>query len=109
MNKSELVEALITEKKYSLPPEQAQLLVDVFLDEIADALASGRRVEIRGFGAFSVRAKRERKGRNPKTGESIMIGEKHFPHFKPGKNLRERCDEHESGPDYPITYDLAAK
>ena len=63
------------------------------LDGITDALAAGDRVELRGFGAFSVRCRPARVGRNPRTGESVAVKEKHVPFFKTGKELRERVDE----------------
>lgn len=107
MKKSELIAEMA--KRGKLSKEESTLLVETFFDEIAEALESGNRVEIRGFGSFSTRQKEARRGRNPKTGEEIEISAKRFPHFKPGKDLREHCsreDEYTEGGD---SYALAAK
>ena len=63
------------------------------LDEIADALSRGEPVKLRSFGSFSVRSKRERIGRNPRSGEAVQVPSKRVPHFKPGKALREAVDQ----------------
>ena len=68
-------------------------MVDVILDEIATALEQGNRVELRGFGAFSVRQRDARVGRNPRTGESVEVDEKRVPFFKAGKELRARLND----------------
>jgi integration host factor subunit beta len=65
------------------------------------ALSSGERIEIRGFGSFSLHKRPQRMGRNPKTGESVALAEKHVPHFKPGKELRDRVDAAKQ--DFEIT------
>jgi integration host factor subunit beta len=64
---------------------------------MSDTLAHGERIEIRGFGAFSLRRHRSRVGRNPKTGAPVSLPDRHVPHFKPGKELRERVDLHAKG------------
>ena len=68
------------------------------LDAMTDALAEGQRIEIRGFGSFALNCRPPRIGRNPKSGDRVQVPEKHVPHFKPGKELRERVDG-EAGPD----------
>jgi integration host factor subunit beta len=72
--------------------EEIERVVDVFFDEIARRLADGGRVELRGFGAFSTRERNARKGRNPRTGETVEVAEKRVPYFKPGKEMRQRLN-----------------
>jgi integration host factor subunit beta len=92
MIKSELIDKL-AEANPHLYHRDVERVVNTILDGITDALASGDRVELRGFGAFSVRCRPARVGRNPRTGESVAVKEKHVPFFKTGKELRERVDE----------------
>jgi len=92
MKRSDLVERLST-KKPSLTIPELDAVVKTILTGMADALAEGRRVEIRGFGSFEVRRMKSREARNPKTGEVIAVDEKHKLHFKPGKELRERVNQ----------------
>jgi integration host factor subunit beta len=66
--------------------------VKTLLDAMGDALTTGQRIEIRGFGSFSLNSRPPRIGRNPKSGDTVMVPEKRVPHFKPGKELRERVD-----------------
>ena len=75
-----------------LRAEDVERIVDVFFDEIAQRLADGGRVELRGFGAFSTRERDARKGRNPRTGESVEVPGKRVPFFKPGKEMRARLN-----------------
>lgn len=89
MTRSELVHAVGAAKPH-LTQRDVESVVNVILTEIGTALASGRRVELRGFGAFSTRARKARTGRNPRTGVSVAVGSKRVPYFKPGKSLRER-------------------
>lgn len=91
MIRSELVQK-VAERNPHLNPREAESVVATILDAIGERLAAGGRVEIRGFGAFSTRARRARAGRNPRTGESVPVGAKRVPHFKPGKELRERLN-----------------
>ena len=91
MIKSELIDKL-AEANPHLYPRDVERVVNTILDGITDALAEGDRVELRGFGAFSVRRRPARVGRNPRTGESVAVKEKHVPFFKTGKELRERVD-----------------
>lgn len=70
--------------------------MNAIFEEIIDALATGNRVELRGFGAFSVKQRDARIGRNPRTGESVSVDEKHVPFFKAGKLLRDRLNGHDS-------------
>ncbi len=87
MLRSELVQKL-QEEMAPLRASDIEGAVDIVLDEIADALANGGRVELRGFGAFSVRKRDARTGRNPRTGATVKVAAKRVPFFKPGKELR---------------------
>ncbi|GHE33972.1 integration host factor subunit beta [Vulcaniibacterium thermophilum] len=89
MTKSELIE-LLAQRQGHLKGEDVDLAVKALLEMMGGALASGERIEIRGFGSFSLHYRPPRMGRNPKTGESVALPAKHVPHFKPGKELRER-------------------
>ena len=92
MIRSELLQALAKENP-ELRAEDVERAVDAFFDEIGDSLASGGRVELRGFGAFSTRHRDARRGRNPRTGESVSVPEKRVPYFKPGKEMRARLND----------------
>ncbi len=92
MIRSELVQLLATENP-SLNAREVDTIVSVFFDEITDALASGGRVELRGFGVFSTRGRIERQGRNPRNGTSVEVPSKRVPYFKPGKEMRERLNK----------------
>lgn len=74
------------------PAKDVELAVKVILDTMSAILSRGERIEIRGFGSFGLNYRPPRQGRNPKTGEKIKVLEKYLPHFKPGKELRERVD-----------------
>ena len=89
MTKSELIE-ILSRKQGHLKAEDVDLSVKSILDMMASTLARGERIEIRGFGSFNLHFRPPRLGRNPKTGESVALASKHVPHFKPGKELRER-------------------
>ena len=89
MTKSELIEILARRQSH-LKAEDVDLAVKALLEMMGGALASGERIEIRGFGSFSLHYRPPRLGRNPKTGDSVALPGKHVPHFKPGKELRER-------------------
>jgi len=89
--KSKLIKN-VTEKVPALSEKDVELSVNILLDSIADALAKGDRIEIRGFGSFSLHYRPPRKAHNPKTGEKIITEPKYSPHFKPGKELRERVN-----------------
>ena len=91
MLRSELI-ARLAEENPDLKAEDIDRLVEVVLEEISAALASGHRVELRGFGAFSVRERKARSGRNPRTGEAVEIAAKSVPFFRPGKELRARVN-----------------
>ncbi len=91
MLKSELIAKLASENAH-LHQDDLERLVNVILDEIGAALARGDRVELRGFGAFSVRKRDARKGRNPRTGEAVEVDGKAVPFFKAGKELRARVN-----------------
>ncbi|NRA41853.1 MAG: integration host factor subunit beta [Pseudomonadales bacterium] len=91
MTKSELIER-IAEMQPQLSPKDVELAVKTILEQMSDALADGQRIEIRGFGSFSLHYRAPRKGRNPKTGESVQLDGKYVPHFKPGKEMRERVN-----------------
>ena len=92
MLRSELITKL-AEENPDLRPEDLERVVSVILDEIGHALARGDRVELRGFGAFSVRHRKARKGRNPRTGEAVEVEAKSVPFFRPGKELRARVND----------------
>jgi integration host factor subunit beta len=92
MTKSELIEA-ITARQSQLSPKDVELAVKTMIEHMAHMLAQGKRIEIRGFGSFSLHYRAPRIGRNPKTGESVGLTGKYVPHFKPGKDLRERVNE----------------
>ncbi len=91
MTKSELIELLAAKQKH-LPAKDVELAVKQVLEIMCDALAEGERIEIRGFGSFSLHYRPPRQGRNPKTGDAVALSGKYVPHFKPGKELRERVD-----------------
>ena len=91
MIKSELV-LKIAEQNPHLYQRDVETLVNAILDTIADALAQGDRVELRGFGAFSVKRREARRGRNPRTGDTVFVEDKFVPFFKTGKELRERLN-----------------
>lgn len=92
MTRSDLVEELAA-RFGQLTQRDAEFAVKTILDAMNDALARGHRIEVRGFGSFSVNYRAPRMGRNPRTGESVAIPEKRVPHFKPGKALREAVDQ----------------
>ena len=91
MTKSELIQ-VIAEKNPSLHVSDIEHLVSAIFEKITEALAGGDRVEIRGFGAFSVREREARVGRNPKTGEAVEVPAKKTPFFKVGKELKEKVN-----------------
>ena len=91
MNRSELLQALARANP-ELRGDDVERILDVFFDEIAQRLAQGGRVELRGFGAFSTRARAPRRGRNPRTGEKVEVPGKQVPFFKPGKDIRARLN-----------------
>jgi integration host factor subunit beta len=91
MIRSELLQALAKENP-ELRVEDVERAVDTFFDEVAESLAQGGRVELRGFGAFSTRSRDARVGRNPRTGASVDVDAKRVPYFKPGKEMRERLN-----------------
>ncbi|MBB3396114.1 integration host factor subunit beta [Rhizobium sp. BK060] len=91
MIKSELV-SLIASRNPHLYHNDAERIVDTILDEIAETLAQGGRVELRGFGVFSVRNRRSRSGRNPSNGTPVFVEEKWIPFFRPGKDMQERLN-----------------
>ncbi|MBK1636966.1 integration host factor subunit beta [Rhodovulum adriaticum] len=90
MIRSELIQKIAEEHQLQL--NQAESVVNTIFEEIIDAMAHGDRVELRGFGAFSVKKRDARTGRNPRTGESVEVEEKHVPFFKTGKLLRDRLN-----------------
>ena len=92
MTKSELILRL-AEQNPHLYQRDVERIVSTVFDEISAALSQGDRVELRGFGAFSVKARDARIGRNPRTGEAVAVAEKFVPFFKAGKDLRERLNE----------------
>ncbi|GHC36582.1 integration host factor subunit beta [Aidingimonas halophila] len=91
MTKSELIEQ-IAMRQPELSIKEVEAAVRIVLEDITDALADGGRVEIRGFGSFSLHYREPRTGRNPKTGDPVELNGKYVPHFKPGKELREQVN-----------------
>ncbi|MGK0298393.1 MAG: integration host factor subunit beta [Gammaproteobacteria bacterium] len=91
MNKPDLIELLSIRQKH-FPDGDVELAVNAILKHMTDTLSNRGRIEIRGFGVFSIHYRPKRIGRNPKTGESVPIPAKYTPHFKPGKELRERVN-----------------
>ena len=92
MTKSELIQALASQQNH-LAFNDVELAVKNALEQMSQALAQGERIEIRGFGSFSLHFRPPRMGRNPKTGTAVALPGKHVPHFKPGKELRERVNQ----------------
>ena len=102
MTRSDLVEELAN-RFTQLTHRDAELAVKTVLDAMSEALVRGHRIEIRGFGSFSINRRPPRVGRNPRSGEAVMIPEKRVPHFKPGKALREAVDTATASSDAPAT------
>ena len=90
MTKSEMAEKLA--EKINVKKQQAEEIINIFANSIMEALAKGDKVEIRGFGSFRVRERAEKEGRNPKTGEKVIVPAKKVPFFKTGKDFREMVD-----------------
>lgn len=92
MTKSELID-ILAQKQTQLAYKDVELAVKTMLEHMGTTLSSGERIEIRGFGSFSLHYRPPRTGRNPKTGDSVDLAAKYVPHFKPGKEMRERVNE----------------
>ena len=92
MTKSELIDILAQRQKH-LTYKDVEFAIKTMIEQMAQTLATGDRIEIRGFGSFSLHYRPPRLGRNPKTGDSVSLPSKHVPHFKPGKELRERVND----------------
>ncbi|MHB1543307.1 MAG: integration host factor subunit beta [Gammaproteobacteria bacterium] len=92
MTRSELIE-YISRRYPHLPQQDIELAIKTLLDRLGWALAEGRRIEIRGFGSFSLHYHRPRLGRNPKTGETVALPGRFVPHFKPGKSIRQEIEQ----------------
>ena len=88
INKKDLIE-LISKDQDQLPQRDIDLAIKTIINSMLESLSSGKRIEIRGFGSFSLRYRKSRIGRNPKSGESVVIAERYVPHFKPGKELKK--------------------
>ena len=97
MTKLELIEVIAKEQSH-LAYKDVELAVKCMIEQMSQALATGNRIEIRGFGSFSLHYRPPRIGRNPKTGEAVQLTGKHVPHFKPGKELRERVNKNNQPP-----------
>ncbi len=93
MTKSELVDKISDQQAFTA--KDVELAVQTILEHMAETLERGERVEVRGFGSFSLHYRAPRIGRNPRTGEAIRLAGKHVPHFKPGKKLRDRVNQAE--------------
>ena len=92
MTKSELIERIVG-RQPQLSSKDVELAVKTLLDHMSQTLSSGERIEIRGFGSFSLHYRAPRTGRNPKTGETVDLTGKFVPHFKPGKELRDQVND----------------
>ncbi len=92
MTKSELIER-VAARQLQLSAKDVELAVKAIIEQMSQTLASGNRIEIRGFGSFSLHYREPRLGRNPKTGETVELAGKYVPHFKPGKEMRDRVNE----------------
>ena len=92
MTKQELITSLVA-KNPDLSKEDVHRAVDIILETISSGLAKGNRIEFRGFGSLRLRYRKPRQGRNPRTGTSVPVRGKYFPHFKPGRQLRQRVNE----------------
>ena len=91
MTKTQLIEAL-AKKQEDLTHQDIRVAVDIILNCMIEGLSVGKRVEIRGFGSLTLRYRPPRHGRNPKTGEAVEVAGKYFPHFKPGRELKQRVN-----------------
>jgi len=91
VTKSELIESLSGQLSH-LAVKDVELAVKCVIEQMSQTLSTGERIEIRGFGSFSLHHRAPRMGRNPKTGDAVSLTAKHVPHFKPGKELRDRVD-----------------
>lgn len=91
MTRAELIEK-VYQHMDDIPFKDVESSVKIILETMTEALMANERIEIRGFGSFELRHREPRVGRNPKTGESVLLPAKHIPHFKPGKELREQVD-----------------
>jgi len=92
MTKSELIERIALDQK-QLSPKDVELAVKMIIEYMANSLSNGERIEIRGFGSFSLHYREPRRGRNPKTGDAVDLSGKYVPYFKPGKEMRERVNQ----------------
>ncbi len=91
MTKAELVEK-VSDKVDGLTKKQTEVIINTIFDSVKDALSKGDKIEIRGFGSFKIRSRKEREGRNPKTGSPVSVPAKKVPFFKAGKELKELVD-----------------
>lgn len=91
MTRSELID-LMADSQNQLSTKDVELAVKLLIDHMSETLSAGQRIEIRGFGSFSLHYREPRQGQNPRTGDAVELRGKHVPHFKPGKELRERVN-----------------
>lgn len=91
MTKSELIEAIAL-KQTQLSARDVEIAVKTIIEHMSHCLSTGERIEIRGFGSFSLHYREPRRGRNPRTGDAVELSGKYVPHFKPGKELRDRVN-----------------
>lgn len=108
MTKSELI-ARLAERFPQLVAKDADFAVKMILDAMSDALVRGHRIEIRGFGSFAINHRPPRVGRNPRSGEQVIIPEKLVPHFKPGKALREAVDQSAADAEAQVVHVITPK
>lgn len=101
ITRSDLIELLV-DKQPHLEHRDIELAVKAVLERMAEGFEKGERIEIRGFGSFSLHYRPARVGRNPKTGQSVAVEDKFSPHFKPGKELKERVDAINNAPQFTL-------
>jgi integration host factor subunit beta len=92
LTKSDLIQ-ILCERYEQIPARNVELAVKGIVDQMSEVLSAGQRIEIRGFGSFSIRYRAPRLGRNPKTGTKVALASRFVPHFKPGKDLRDKVNE----------------
>jgi integration host factor subunit beta len=96
VNKSDIIH-ILSERYGQIPARDIELAVKAMVEQMAETLSSGNRIEIRGFGSFSIRYRQPRVARNPKTGTKVELDSKYVPHFKPGKDLRDMVNHSAQG------------
>lgn len=94
MTRSELIDSLVSKLGNKIDPNRLEGAINEIIDYLGDTIATGNKIEIRGFGSFSIRSRAARTARNPRTGEQLNLACVHVPYFKPGKELKERINDY---------------